>query len=130
MMKWFLCFLFIGITACSCSDENKIPRDIMIKMTMKADPEAKLVIPTLGQGVTCAEYGPGCHGAHTVALKKMEMIVVEYDTMENAKKDALRLKAYYKKNWLFDDVMNEPVLERFVVETYGAENPNPMIKKP
>ncbi|MFZ4715693.1 MAG: hypothetical protein ACOYL6_18360 [Bacteriovoracaceae bacterium] len=125
-----LCFFTIFVLqVSSCSKPITIPRDQLYKLTVAKDPEAHLVIPGLGQGVKCTDYGPGCVGAHTVALKRVEMIAVEYDTEESAIKDAVRLNAYYIKNWIFDDVTDEPVLEKFVIEAYGAVNPN-KVKKP
>ncbi len=96
----------------------------MIKMTMAAEPSVKLIIPGLGEGVKCSDYGPGCVGAHTISLLRLQMIVVEYDNEENALKDAKRLNGYYTHNWFFDDVTGEPVLEKFVQQTYNAVNPN------
>jgi hypothetical protein len=36
---------------------------------------------------------------------------------------AKKFRGYYARNWLFDDVTGEPVLEKFVTEKLEAKKP-------
>lgn len=122
-MKIVIVFFLILLSACS-KKEEKIPRDVMLSKAMTYDPELKIVIPSnIKEGVHCTDYGPGCVGGHTVVHKNLPFIVVEFDSEENARKEAIRVKQFYSKNWLFDDVKNEPPLEKFVVDVYQAVSP-------
>lgn len=114
--------LMLGL-ACS-KKEEKIPRDIMLSKAMAYDPNLKIVIPSnIKEGVHCTDYGPGCIGGHTVIHKRLPLIVVEFATEADARNEAIRLKQYYSKNWLFDDVKNEPPLEKFIIDVYQAVSP-------
>ena len=46
---------------------------------------------------------------------------MEFETEEAAKAEAKRLNQYYVRNWLFDEAMNEPVLESFIKKVYNAK---------
>lgn len=75
----------------------------------------------MNEGVTCAEYGDGCVGAHIVSVSNIEMIAVEFLDEKSAVAASKRLRGYYSRNWLFDDVTGEPSLERFVVDALEAK---------
>lgn len=93
----------------------------MFKRAKKADPKAKILLPkTMGDGIKCEDYGVGCIAGHTVLIKGLEMIAVEFEKPEQAKLAAVVVDGYYFKNWLLDDVNGEPVLEKFVKKTYDA----------
>lgn len=70
-------------------------------------------------------YPDGCIEASPKRFKirLVEMIVVQYRTTHKACLAALKLNQYYTRNWLFDDVTNEPVLESFVKTVYDAKAP-------
>ena len=53
----------------------------------------------------------------------LKAIIVRFDSMNNARKEAKRIDQYYKYNWVFDDVAVEPKLERFVEKAYQAVRP-------
>jgi hypothetical protein len=41
----------------------------------------------------------------------------------------VRLNQYYSRNWLFDRTEGEPVLEDFVINNFGATNPNRRLQR-
>ena len=93
-------------------------------MTVKADPTAALILPkSMSEGISCTDYTQGCIGGHTVKVKGLNFIAVEFDNTKNAKKAAKKIKGYYTRNWVLDDVAGEPILERFVVEHLEAKKP-------
>lgn len=105
----------------SCSKKNVYTKQQMIQITLAADKDAQLVMPKDFIGdIKCSDYGPGCLSGHTVKIKRLDLVIIEFDSEDNAKKSAKMLNAYYKFNWLFDDVQKEPVLAKFVQDAYGA----------
>lgn len=93
-------------------------------MARAADSSITFVLPkSISEGVTCVEYGEGCLSGHTVMVKNLEMIAVEFSSEEQAKNAAIKFRGYYARNWLFDDVSGEPVLEKFVSEKLQAKKP-------
>lgn len=124
-----LCLIFALLTIFSCS-EDKITKEQMFQKTIKHDSTAKILLPkTMEDGIKCSDYGEGCIAGHNVLVLGLEMIVVEYDSSENAKKAAMVIDAYYVKNWLFDDVYGEPVLEKFAKKAYDAIRARDELKK-
>lgn len=108
----------------SCTKQLRYSKEEIYNKTVAADPTATLVMPkSIGEGVTCAEYPSGCLSAHVVRIKNLELIAVEFASEDDAIIAAKKLRAYYARNWLFDDVFGEPVLERFVTEKLEAKKP-------
>lgn len=73
-----------------------------------------------GERMTCGNYGEGCVGAEKAKVRLVTFVMVEYEKEEQAREMALKLDQYYKYNWLFDEVTNEPVIESFVKSVFGA----------
>jgi hypothetical protein len=94
-------------------------------MGLKKEATVSLVLPSrITEGVTCAEYGESCVGAHIVSVKKIEMIAVEFLDEASAVAAAKKFRGFYSRNWLFDDVSGEPLLEKFVSEALEAKRPS------
>ncbi len=70
-------------------------------------------------------YGEGMieNSYKILSYKDLAFIIVEFESEEHAHKEAKRLKQYYYKNWLLDEVANEPSLEDLVVANLKAVNP-------
>lgn len=113
--------LFLLTISCG---PKKMSRTGMYELAKKNDPNMKIVMPKdIKAGIKCSDYGPGCVGGKTVLIRNVEMIAVEFESTEFAKKWAYKVDTYYAVNWLFDDVVGEPVLERFIQEVYDAKRP-------
>ena len=121
-MKYFLIlFLFI-----SCDSKKEplpnITQGEMFSMATKADPNMKIVIGTMQKAaVTCSDYKIACKTGYLVRIKNMEIKVLYYLNQDKALESAKRLRAYVSKNWVFDDVRGEPILERLVVKYMDAK---------
>ncbi|MBF0206193.1 MAG: hypothetical protein HQK53_04830 [Oligoflexia bacterium] len=88
------------------------------------DGQIKVVLPSLEYPpIECSKYGKGCIYGITVSAWNMIMLAILFDNEENARRAATRFDAYYKYNWMFDEIQNEPYLQDFVIKTYGAERP-------
>jgi hypothetical protein len=74
----------------------------------------------LGQSATdiipCSDYGEGCVAVHRFKSRKLEYIAVEYATIAQAQDFAPKIRAWTARNWLFDDVYNEPSLELWLCQ--------------
>lgn len=71
-------------------------------------------------------YGPGLipDSYKLLSYRDLGFLAVEFESEEAAKKEALRLKQYFHKNWLFDEVANEPSLEDLIIYKIHAVNPS------
>lgn len=97
-------------------------------MAQKADPTVKpLIAESLGGGIRCKEesgkliYGPGCIGAFKAQVQILDLTILEFDSKESAIKEAKRIGQYQYKNWVFDEVSGEPLLENFVKKAFNAK---------
>lgn len=93
-------------------------------MALKADATATVILPkSMAEGVNCRDYSDGCVAAHIVQVQKLDFIAVEFLNEEHAKYGAKKIRGYYTRNWVFDDVTGEPTLERFVESALEAKKP-------
>lgn len=128
-----LIFLLLFIISCSCKDEEiTYSKNQMIEWAQKVDPSAKF---KLGESMTdiipCTDYGEGCVGVVRIEVRKVVLVAAEFTSRRYAYESAKRIYAYHYNNWVLDDVVGEPMLEKFVKEAFDAKlvgNP-PKIKK-
>jgi hypothetical protein len=95
-------------------------------MATKFDPKVEEVrVTDPSKSLNCSMFPEGCiaNSPKRFKVRLVEMIVVQYHSNSGACEAAKRLDQYYIRNWLFDDVKGEPVLEDFVKKVYKAENP-------
>ncbi|MCM2349772.1 MAG: hypothetical protein NDI69_07110 [Bacteriovoracaceae bacterium] len=121
----FLLFMtLLSILGASCTKEVKYSKEALFKKAQDAEPSVTVILPkNLAEGIHCSEYSEGCLAGHTVRVKNLDMIAVEFNTEAEAIYAAKKFRGYYFKNWLFDDVTGEPELEKFVVEILQAKKP-------
>lgn len=116
--------VLITLVLLSCNKEEHYSKESLLKKAQKADPEVTVILPrSMSEGVHCGDYPPGCIAAHIVRVKGLDMIIVEFSTNTEAQFAAKKVRGYYARNWLLDDVMGEPVLVKFVTEHLGAKLP-------
>lgn len=82
-------------------------------------------------GLKLSDYGAGVdqHLSRALVYKRLAFFAVAFETGEQARAEALRLNQYYARNWLFDRVEGEPVLEDYVITTFKAINPKRVIQR-
>jgi hypothetical protein len=129
-MKIFLLSLCLFlINSCSCSKEEKtFSPSQMWSLAKETEPDVELV--PIGAGhehkrVLCKNYGPGCveGTGKRIKVRRVELITIQFKTVEDARREAIRLDQYHFANWLFDEVEEEPVLKHFVKKVFNAVNP-------
>ncbi|MBC7539787.1 MAG: hypothetical protein H7281_13280 [Bacteriovorax sp.] len=84
-----------------------------------------------GGGLNLSDYSPGVNRLESKALmfKRLTFFAVSFETVEQARTEALRLNQYYARNWLFDRVEGEPILEDYLMEKFKAINPKRHIQR-
>ena len=119
-----LTLLALSILSASCTKELKYTKEQLLFKALKADPSVSIVLPkSMTEGVSCSDYSEGCLSAHIVKVKGLEFIGVEFMTEADAIFAAKKFRGYYTRNWLWDDVTGEPVLEKFLTEHLEAKKP-------
>ncbi len=130
-MKLFLSLILVFfITSCSCSkEEETFSPSQMWRLAQKSDPNIELV--SIGASephkrVLCKNYGPGCvvGSGKRIKVRKVELITIQFETVEQARQEAIRLDQYHFANWLFDEVEEEPVLKHFIKKVFKAVKPS------
>ena len=122
-MKSFI-LIFLILLFASCTKELKYTKEELFAKAQKADSSVTFILPkSMGEGVTCAAYTEGCVAAHIVQVRHLDLIAVEFLTEEQAKFAAKKVRGYYLRNWLLDDVAGEPELERFAEQLLEAKKP-------
>ena len=121
-MKFILILNIIFIA--SCTKELKYTKEQLYDKAKAADASTTFLMPkSISEGVHCTDYPEGCISGHTVQVSKLNFIGVEFGTEEQAKFAAKKVRGYYVRNWLLDDVTGEPTLEEFVVKSLEAKKP-------
>ncbi len=99
----------------------------MWSIAQKADPSIVLVpITDPDKRILCQNYpGSGCidGSGKRILVSKVELLTIQYETVEQARNAAFQIDQWYAGNWLFDDVTNEPVLESFVQKVFDGKRP-------
>lgn len=131
-MKLFIYFLIsIGLASCSCSkeEEETYSPSQMWRLAQKTEPDIELVsIPISWEHkrVLCRNYGSGCveGSGKRIQVRRVELITIQFETVEAARAEARRINQFHFANWIFDEVTEEPVLRHFVKKVFNAVNPN------
>lgn len=114
----------LSILAASCTKEVRYTKEDLLAKAQAGEPSVQLILPkSINEGISCANYTEGCVSGHTVKVKGLDLIAVEFQTQEQAKYGAKKIRGYYARNWVFDDVTGEPILEEFVSRVLDAKKP-------
>ena len=125
-MKLLLSILFSCSLFTACFEEEKKPnfnKEQMMRMLQEAAPDLVIMVPPniTTPLVHCQEYLPPCRLGYKVKIKNMEVTGLLYDSQEKAFKSAKSMQGYYLRNWAFDQVAGEPILERLFEQKLGAK---------
>ena len=79
----------------------------------------------VANAINFSDYSSGVDRGNSKALiyERLSFAVIAFETQTQAKSEAQRLNQYYSRNWLFDKVEGEPILEDLVIVKFHAENP-------
>lgn len=116
---------FILFLICSCSCQEEIPnysKEEMLGWAREADPDMLIEVGDMTQAlVDCRKYTPNCRIGYKVVLKDLKFNALYYEMQDDATKAAKRIRGYQARNWVFDEVRGEPVLERIVTKYLKAQ---------
>ncbi|MFG1498627.1 hypothetical protein ABMA70_00370 [Halobacteriovorax sp. XZX-3] len=120
--------LLTSLITSSCSEKDIYTPLEMFDMAYKFDntiEEVRLSVKEKERHLDCKDYPAGCieGSPKRFKVRLVEMIVVQYLSSNEACLAAYKLGQYYARNWLFDDVADEPVLVDFVKQVYKAKSP-------
>lgn len=117
-MKLISFLLIFTLVSCSCSEESPTwSKEEMLGFAKEADPKMQIKIGNLSKTlVDCKTYTPRCIIGYRVVIKGMMFNALTYPDQKTAINAAKRIRGYYSRNWAFDEVRGEPVLERIVVK--------------
>ena len=120
-MKWML--LFLLISACTKDELPIYTREEFLVMAREGAPDLKIVAPKdlSDRVVDCRDFTPECRYGYRVIVNEISFVTLYYEKAEDALVAAKRLKAYYSRNWVLDEVRGEPVLERFCTKHLKAK---------
>ncbi len=120
--------LLILLTISGCTKKEKTwGAQEMWFHALEQDPSIELVaIPNHEphRRVLCQNYlADGCvvGSGKRVKVRLVELLVIQYETPKQACLAAKAVGQWYARNWLLDDVTNEPVLESYVAEIFDAK---------
>lgn len=114
-----LLFLLFGCEERPSSVDNLA----LLEMAREVESDIELVVPKSFDHVLvdCKGYTPSCSAGYKVKVRGITVVALHYLTFEDAYRAARRINAYWFRNWVFDDVKGEPVLERFVIKAFDAK---------
>lgn len=121
-MNYLMIAMTVYLTA--CNKELKYTKEDLFAKAKAADSSTTFILPkSMTEGPNCGDYSDGCLGTHIVQIRNLDLIAVEFLTSEQAKYAAKKVRGYYVRNWMLDDVAGEPTLEKFVTESLEAKKP-------
>lgn len=117
-------YLILLLLLTSCNDEPPIWDNFtVLDMAKEVEPDLRVMVPESFDKpvVDCKLYKPVCKAGYKIKMRGMMIMPLEYNNYKDAYDCAKRINGYWVKNWVFDDVIGEPILERFVEKTFGAK---------
>jgi hypothetical protein len=120
----FIPALSILIASCDEKVELKYTKEELYLKAVKIDPDIKFILPkSMSEGASCQNYSKNCVSAHFVRVQNLDLIAVEFMTEKDAVFAAKKYRGLYLRNWMFDDVIGEPILEKFMIEKLEVKRP-------
>lgn len=81
--------------------------------------------------INFSDYSPGVNKltSRPMIYERLAFVILEFETETQARNEAQRLNQYYSRNYLFDKVEGEPILEDLVLTKFHAQNPKRRIQR-
>lgn len=130
MIKVLISFVLLLTLSCSKKQEEaglKYTDEEFTHLLAESGAELDKTAPP----INFADYVPGVNkvSAKGLAYQKLQFFALEFESEALAKAEALRLNQYYSRNWLFDRVEGEPLLEDLVILKFHAINPKRIVQR-
>lgn len=81
--------------------------------------------------INYSDYSAGANklNSRPMEYQRLSFTLIEFESVKEARDEAMRLNQYYAKNWLFDKVEGEPILEDLVIVKFHATNPKKRVQR-
>lgn len=130
-MKTILLASLLILSACSKKHAEPEPVYTLeefntVLATTPANPDKNTA-----NAINFSDYSPGVNriNSRPMEYQRLSFALIEFETVKQARDEALRLNQYYSKNWLFDKVEGEPLLEDLVIVKFHAANPKRRVQR-
>ena len=131
-IKFFILFMGLAFFV-GCSKKKEAPElvytpeefnKIMETVSVSADKDTT-------HAINFSDYAAGADKINSKPLvyERLSFAVIAFETETQARDEAKRLGQYYSRNWLFDKVEGEPILEDLVLVKFHAVNPKRRIQR-
>ncbi len=132
MMK-ALILSFCLLLAFGCTSKKKEPELKYTTEEFDAIINTTTAVPdkNTANAINFSDYSPGVNKltSRPVVYERLAFAILEFETETQARNEALRLNQYYSRNYLFDKVEGEPILEDLVLIKFHAQNPKRRIQR-
>jgi hypothetical protein len=135
MLKSFFILICVSFLILSCSKKNdEHGKKFTLEEIMARSVDAVELPKKVEDGGIPIDYTQYAASASQLEsrgfrYRKLLFWAISFATEDDARKEALRLNQYYSRNWLFDQVEGEPILEDYVITMYAAINPTRKIQR-
>ena len=131
MRVLFFTLMLFAIFACSKKNHELEPLYTTLEFDTLLNNTG--AIPDKGNtsAINFSDYSPGVNKltSRPMSYQRLSFNVLEFETVKQARDEAMRLNQYYARNYLFDKVEGEPILEDMVLVVFHAENPKRRIQR-
>ena len=81
--------------------------------------------------INYSDFSPGVNKltSRPMIYNRLSFTILEFETETQARNEAQRLNQYYARNYLFDKVEGEPLLEDLMITKFHAQNPKRRIQR-
>lgn len=123
----------ILLAGLACSGKKHGPEPLYTALEFDTLLSSTGAIPDKGNNsaINFSDYSPGVNKltSRPMSYQRLSFNVLEFETVKQARDEAMRLNQYYARNYLFDKVEGEPILEDMVLVVFHAENPKRRIQR-
>ena len=115
--------LFLGACSKKAPEANRLYTPEEFNAIM--DTTAAAADKNTANAINFSDYSPGIDRVNSKPLvyERLSFAVLQFENEKQARDEALRLNQYYSRNWVFDKVDGEPILEDLVIVKFHAINP-------
>jgi len=116
-------FVLLGSLACSKKKTESLYSLEEFNHILDSTGAAPDKEPT--HAINFSDYSPGVNRVNSRPLlyERLDFYAIEFETEAQAANEAMRLNQYYSRNWLFDKVEGEPLLEDLILIKFQGKNP-------
>jgi hypothetical protein len=115
-------YLFLFFVLLSCGGEPTYNKFEIASLIKQADENAEIIYEEF-KGLDCRIYGDQCIEVYRAKVIDYEIVFVELVNVENAKNLAKKKKTLYLRNWIIENIKDEPPLMNFFRDKIKASSP-------